>query len=177
MDPFREFIDISDDENDDLMVEFDQDHSAIHEDHSTGRLTTAEPPNNLGSGSGRTLSDKYEICLKEILGVFPDISHDHVQTLYSQQAASDTPLVPQEISMAQILIEKILDGCTYPKEKDRMRELKRKRSDKDIDEEETTKWKSTGLRKDPTEYAKIAYVTPDGTTFILPGIIDVNIVA
>lgn len=160
MDPFREFIDISDDENDDLMVEFDQDHSAIHEDHSTGRLTTAEPPNSLGSGSGRTLSDKYEICLKEILEVFPDISLDHVQTLYSQQAVSDTPLVPREIPMAQILIEKILDGGTYPKEKDRMRELKRKRSDKDIDEEETTKWKSTGLRKDPPEYAKIAYVTP-----------------
>ena len=76
----------------------------------------------------------YERCLTEILELFPDISHDHAKKLYDAEVEA-----PRQggspLTIARDLIEKILDKGKYPKEKDRLNELKRKRL-RDSDEEE-----------------------------------------
>lgn len=129
-----------------------------------------EIENNLGTVSNRirnetrpthvrNVFDSYQSCLREILEIFPDISHDHVQHIYNKHTEVIIPDGQQENTVAQALIEKILDSGDYPKEKDRIKELKRKRSDKENDEEEAAKWKYMDLRDDPAEYAKVAYVS------------------
>ena len=65
----------------------------------------------------------FDACLREVLEIFPDISHDHVQELYDVQLPH--PVDGQTV--AQNLITQILDKGKYPKEKDRLKELKRKR--------------------------------------------------
>ena len=83
----------------------------------------------------------YEQCLQEILQVFPDISHKHVRNLYESPhvAGVVTPGFPGPES----LIPLILDGGQYPKERDRLNELKRKRlSELNSDDERALTWKN-----------------------------------
>jgi len=66
-----------------------------------------------------------EDCLHRILEIFPDIAHDHVRQLYqdkSQGGASGVELYDD-------LVRLILDSESYPKERERRQELKRKRQD------------------------------------------------
>ena len=104
-----------------------------------------------------TVYSPYEDCLAEILEVFPDISREHVQSLYNNRTHQDNPYGQ---SAAQILIDTILDAGKYPKERDRIKELKRKRSDKNSDEEEAARWKYADLRDNAMEYSKVASVFP-----------------
>lgn len=80
----------------------------------------------------------YDRCLLGILELFPDISHEHVKHLYDAEVS-----VAQSDNSSSViiehLIEKILDKRTFPKEKDRLNELKRKRA-QDSDEEETAEY-------------------------------------
>lgn len=95
----------------------------------------------------------YDACLAEVIEVFPDISREHVQSLYNKLDHQNGPYAQ---TPAQILIEKILDGGKYPREKDRIKELKRKRSDRNSDEEEAARWKYADLRENALEYSKVA---------------------
>lgn len=76
----------------------------------------------------------YERCLSEVLELFPDISRDHVKILYDTKLQHDRTESPPP-TIVQDLIEKILEKGKYPKEKDRLNDLKRKRS-RDSDQEE-----------------------------------------
>lgn len=162
MDPFHEIINLSDEDG------YDSDGSSynlerdflLHNDeiqNDVEAMNIAQIHETTPSGIRNPL-DSYQSCLKEIVEVFPDISHDHVQQIYNQHMGVPILNQRQEGRVAPTLIEKILDGGNYPKERDRIRELKRKRSDKDADEEEAAKWKYLDLRDGPTEYAKVAYV-------------------
>ena len=66
----------------------------------------------------------YQKCLEAVLAVFPDISHDHVQQLWNRSAWG--ALIGSDM-LNQTLIERILDEGAYPKEKDRLRELKKRK--------------------------------------------------
>lgn len=103
----------------------------------------------------RTVVSPYDVCLAEIVEVFPDISREHVKSLYNDLDHQNGPYAQ---TPAQILIEKVLDGGNYPKEKDRIKELKRKRSDRNSDEEEAARWKYAELRDNALEYSKVARV-------------------
>lgn len=105
------------------------------------------------SSGARVVVSPYEECLAEVVEVFPDISREHVQSLYNSLTHEDN-LYAQ--TAAQVLIEKVLDGDKYPKEKDKMKELKRKRSDKNNDEEEAARWKYADMRDNALEYSKVA---------------------
>lgn len=94
----------------------------------------------------------YQECLDEVLEVFPDISRDHVQQLYNTRVQSWGPYGV----VGSTFIEQILDAGTYPKEKDRLKDLKRKRSVKTSDEEEASRWKHFGFRANPHQYFKVA---------------------
>lgn len=81
-----------------------------------------------------------DVC-HEVVEVFPDISVDHVRQLYDARVLRDNNL--GRAGLAQDIILEILDGKTYPKEKDSIREKKRKRSrDLDSDEEEAARWRA-----------------------------------
>ena len=102
----------------------------------------------------------YETCLTEVLEVFPDISHEHVRQLYDTRVQSlDHEL--RRADIAQELILQILDGKAYPKEKDRINELKRKRTEVlSSDEEEAARWKAVERGQEINLYFVEAYVTP-----------------
>ena len=90
----------------------------------------------------------YQTCLNAIIEVFPDICHDHVQQLYDARLEDpETVQPPLRVfaadAVAQEIVMQILDGGgKYPKEKDRIKELKRKRSMKlNSDDEEANRWR------------------------------------
>ncbi len=172
MEPFRDWeaIELSDGEDDDSFT-FDADQEFLANDefdrgspsHNRQAEEDVDPlnygrPNGPGSRGAPNPIDSYQACLPEILEVFPDISHDHVQQIYDKDFEAIGPYERHNNTTAQRLIGKILDNGNYPKEKDRIRELKRKRSSKNIDEEEAAKWKYMNLRDDSAEYAKVSKV-------------------
>ncbi|KAL8947596.1 MAG: hypothetical protein Q9222_006136 [Ikaeria aurantiellina] len=79
---------------------------------------------------------QYEECRRIVLDVFPDVSHDHLRSLYDDHIATGEPVLGA--SSSEALISQLLDGGKYPKEKDRLNELKRKRSLKSDDERAST---------------------------------------
>jgi len=162
MDPFPRVIELSDDDedySDGSVYDFERNFLA-----NDSEIETDDEPLDVGQDNGtrpsgrRNLLDGYQSCLGDVLEVFPAISHDYVQKLFSKENENLGVNAGQEITVAPRLIENILDHGVYPKEKDRIRELKRKRTDKDNDEEEAAKWKYMDLRDDPAEYARVAYV-------------------
>ena len=108
-------------------------------------MMPAEPPIDVDITSG------YDACLQEVLEIFPDISRDHVQHLYDAQLLQ--PRNGQAI--AQHLITQILDAGKYPKEKDRLKELKRKRF-ADSDEEEVAYLKNLERNPFDSQYTQVA---------------------
>ena len=157
MDPPRDVIDLlSEDESDGQEDSDDSLFNNYLNDDVSGVHTSPLPgrtPAPYSSGP-RMAASPYETCLAEILEVFPDISREHVQSLYDNLNHQAT--TPFAQTAAQVLIERILDGGKYPKEKDRIKELKRKRSDKNSDEEEAARWKYADMRDNALEYSKVA---------------------
>lgn len=148
--PPRDVIDLDSEEDSDNSF-FDnylnEEVSSVHISPVPGRT-----PVPYSSGP-RTAVSPYDACLAEILEVFPDISREHVQSLYNDLNLQNDPFAQ---TAAQVLIERILDGGNYPKEKDRIKELKRKRSDRNGDEEEAARWKYADMRDNAMEYSKVA---------------------
>ena len=107
-------------------------------------------------GSLENTIDHYNMCLIEIVEVFPDISRMYVQRIYDQQVALANHSDQQEGTVAQLLIDKILSERTYPKEKDSAKDLKRKRSTASLDDEEAGKWKRTERGSDTEAYVDVA---------------------
>lgn len=138
--------------------------AAFDDDYPEGaerlqRLATLEPP-GLPTAKENP-KNQYEVCLAEILDVFPDISHDYVRQLY------DTWTLKSQTSQSQIqghsvlydLTMEILDTGKYPKERDRINDLKRKRSEAlNSDEEEEAKWKDVERELAANIYLREAYV-------------------
>ena len=162
MNSVYEIIDLSDEDGDvanESHLEYERDFLAI--DNEIGDEVEAR---NMGLEREIRPShicstfDSYESCLREVLEIFPDVSYDYVQQIYNKHIEVMGPFEKKEDTVARRVIEEILDSGTYPKEKDRIRELKRKRTDKDVDEEEAAKWRYMHLRDDPIEYCKVAYV-------------------
>lgn len=102
------------------------------EDYLDPSLTASLPPPIMAT---------YEQCLRDVLDVFPDISHEHVKKLYDGR--DQIEIVAPAISNAGTLISLILDEGEYPRERDRLNELKRKRlSELDDDDERAAEWKN-----------------------------------
>ena len=95
----------------------------------------------------------FDSCLRKILELFPDISHLYVQELYDAQM-----LVSVQGQTLQTTIENLtnllLEKGKYPKERDRLKELKRKRPDSD--EEEVAYLKSIERGEATFQYSHIS---------------------
>lgn len=157
--PPRDVIDLLSEEETDGQEDSDNSffNSYLNEDVSGGHISPVPSLTPAAHSSGtRPVTSPYGTCLAGLLEVFPDISREHVQSLYNNLNLQDSPFAQ---TAAQVLIEKVLDGGKYPKEKDRIKELKRKRSDKNSDEEEAARWKYADLRDNALEYSKVAWVS------------------
>ena len=155
--PPRDVIDLlSDDEENDGHEESDNSffESFLNDDVSSVHISPVPSRAPAPSADGtRTVVSSYEKCLAELLEVFPDISREYIQSLYNSLGDQNGLYVQ---TAAQVLIEKVLDEGKYPKEKDRIKELKRKRGDKNSDEEEAARWKYADMRDNALEYSKVA---------------------
>lgn len=127
----------------------------------------AVPPNL--SRDTRDHHAQFEKCFKNLSDVFPDISSEYVRNLFDTWVR-----VPRSLDDADPINDachdltvQILDTTSYPKEKDRINELKRKRSDAlDSDEEEKLLWKAA-RNEDPKEsYMNAAYVSTNLFAFL-----------
>ena len=104
-----------------------------------------------------TVPQTFESCLTEVLEILPDVSHIHVQELYNARE-SDGQATPN-VSASQELVMQILDAGKYPKEKDRLNELKRKRSiAMSSDDERAARWKNAERGVGALHYSYEAYV-------------------
>ena len=154
--PPRDVIDLDSEDDFDLKEDSDNSFFDLYLNEEVSGVHTSPVPGGTPAPSSSvppTTVSPYNTCLAEILEVFPDISREHVQSLYDKLNHQNDPYAQ---TAAQALIEKVLDGGNYPKEKDRIKELKRKRSDRNSDQEEAARWKFADLRDNALEYSKVA---------------------
>ena len=154
--PPRDVIDLDSEDEFDLNEGSDNSFFDLYLNEEVSGVHISPVPGGtpaLSSSVHPTTVSPYDTCLAEILEVFPDISREHVQSLYDELNHQNDPYAQ---TAAQVLIEKVLDGGNYPKEKDRIKELKRKRSDRNSDQEEAARWKFADLRDNALEYSKVA---------------------
>ncbi|KAL8681631.1 MAG: hypothetical protein Q9186_002300 [Xanthomendoza sp. 1 TL-2023] len=101
----------------------------------------------------------YDGLLQKILDVFPDISHEHVKSLYDSHPTN--ALSPDGVPLSEGIISQILDAKNYPKERDRQNELKRKRSKSPkSDDERAAKWSINGGRGEEASAPNWNYCRP-----------------
>ncbi len=158
--PRGEIIQIEDDSDDLSLPSGDEAFFSLNEvDAAFNNNDSTDPAVFRGERNSRTprgglpeYRNFYQTCFNGVVEVFPDISHDHVQQLYDARLEDaetlQVPLLsttPENVS--QEIIMKILDGGgKYPKEKDRIKELKRKRSMKlNSDDEEAARWREAAM--------------------------------
>ena len=97
----------------------------------------------------------YQDYRTQVLGVFPDICLDHIKELFNARtgAVEEQPvLTANEISQA--IITQILDNGNYPKEKDKRKTLKRKRSANEGSDSENSKWTSQDRSAESYHYTE-----------------------
>lgn len=118
--------------------------SVSADDHG---LVYDEPPRYTNEEHMKPLSEQG--CLTQVLEIFPDISHDHVGQLYRDSVAAGE----LTFDFCETLVRKILDGGTYPKEKDKQ-ELKRKRAPSDSENDEIAELQKNDVA--PHRYFELA---------------------
>jgi hypothetical protein len=104
----------------------------------------------------------YTKCLEDLSCIFPDICSEYVRGLFDtwMQVRRYGQNSDQIHDACHDLTVQILDASSYPKEKDRIKELKRKRSQAlNSDEEEELKWKDARKGEGMESYMDAAYVS------------------
>lgn len=137
--------------------EFLEDDGSNTDNHDTGRvhargsgqikLEDLAPPN-----SPHALIDHKVECVDNVLAVFPDICRDYVSELYNGGFGE----VAEQL-VAHIL-DKLDNGSDYPKAKDKLKSLKRKRV-VDEDEEAANKYGSIDREYGSHDYSTLTFVT------------------
>ena len=97
-------------------------------------------------GSEEPSHIQYEKCLETLVEIFPGISLEYVRELYNTciQASQSIPDTSRVRRAFEEMALQIVDANPYPKEKDRINELKRKRSQAvDSDKEDMLQRKSS----------------------------------
>ncbi|KAK3072921.1 hypothetical protein LTR53_005920 [Teratosphaeriaceae sp. CCFEE 6253] len=96
-----------------------------------------------------------EVCLQTVLEIFPDISHDHVRTLWNSldSEAEGHESLPGSARLDNI-IEQLVSATSYPKQ-ERTSQPRRKRKREDsINEPDTKRWEREDREVMPT-YLKV----------------------
>ena len=97
-----------------------------------------------------------DLCLAKILEVFPDISQDHVRTIYQERRMQDFAIRDDRAyyDPSEILIHQIIETPSYPKQRD----TKRKRPvSSNVSQEDDEKWDLDDGPRDNV-YLDAAYV-------------------
>ena len=90
-------------------------------------------------------------CVDDVLSVFPDICRDYVSELY------DSGIGEIAEQLVAHILDKLDNGTDYPKAKDKLKTLKRKR-EVDEDEEATNKYGSIDRENGSHDYSTITFV-------------------
>jgi hypothetical protein len=136
--------------------EFLEDDSSIVDNQDAGYAHAS------GSGHGNVedlappklphaLIDHKVECVDDVLSVFPDICRDYVSELYDSRVGE----IAEQL-VAHIL-DKLENGTDYPKAKDKLKTLKRKR-EVDEDEEATNKYGSLDRENGGHDYSTLTFV-------------------
>jgi len=124
-----------------------QDASYAHaSEYDQGNVEDLAPPN-----LPYALIDHKVECVDDVLSVFPDICRDYVSELYDSGVGE----IAEQL-VAHIL-DKVDNGTNYPKAKDKLKTLKRKR-EVDEDEEAANKYGSIDREYGSHDYATITFV-------------------
>lgn len=121
-----------------------------------------EVPSSSPLGSGEISHVQYGECLATLSDVFPGISSEYVRELYDtwREVPRPHPHLHQVIHAFQDMTLQILEASSYPKEKDRINELKRKRSQAlHSDGEDSLQWKGDRKGQESAGYVNAAYVS------------------
>lgn len=155
---FIEIMDSSDDDQDVRLEDFlspEELQAAVDRSLLPFRLSPGpQNPPDRNASNPRVIPSMqipvaagYDLCLQNVLDVFPDISHDHVKALYDSHPTD--ALSPDAVPLSEEIISQILDTGKYPKERDRQNELKRKRSEMgNSDDERAAKWTNSERSKE-----------------------------
>lgn len=110
----------------------------------------------------------YERCLVDLSNVFPGISSEYVQGLFDTWNKNSRLFSPVDQQNAcHDLSLQILDANSYPRERDRVNDLKRKRSRSlDSDEEARLQWKGNRDAQGEKSYFNAVYVCNTLSAFI-----------
>jgi hypothetical protein len=101
--------------------------------------------------SPSAINDQKVECVDDVLSVFPDICRDYVSELYDSGAGE----IAEQL-VAHIL-DKLDNGSDYPKAKDKLKTLKRKR-EVDEDEEAANKYGSLDRENGSHDYSTLTFV-------------------
>jgi hypothetical protein len=143
---WREFLE------DDGSIADNQDAGYAHTSGSgQGNVEDLAPPN-----FPHALVDHKVECVDDVLSVFPDICRDYVSELY------DSGLGEIAEHLVAHILDKLDNGSDYPKAKDKLKTLKRKR-EVDEDEEAANKYGSINRENGSHDYSTITFVIQLGT--------------
>ena len=136
-------IDSSSDDEGYQLIDLDNEHDAHAKADDPHQNASSDPSNH------------YDACFRSVLELFPDISHDHIRNLYDEKIQSTHGVEPD--SLIPLLLDSILNGGSYPKEKDRLRALKdlQRKGDADrAEDDEAARWKLRNPQLESPFYAK-----------------------
>ncbi len=137
---WREFLE------DDISAADNQD--AVHAYASGSGQSNVE---NLAPPDPQALIDHKVDCVDDVLSVFPDICRDYVSELYNSGVGE----IAEQL-VAHIL-DKLDNGSEYPKAKDKLKTLKRKR-EVDEDEEAANKYGRIDREVGSHDYSTLTFV-------------------
>jgi hypothetical protein len=135
----------------------------LEDDNSTADDQDAGYAHAGGSGQGNledlapanfphALIDRKVECVDDVLSVFPDICRDYVSELY------DSGVYKIAEHLVAHILDKLDSGTDYPKAKDKLKTLKRKR-EMDEDEEAANKYGSIDRENGSHDYSTLTFVT------------------
>ncbi|KAF2216827.1 hypothetical protein CERZMDRAFT_92898 [Cercospora zeae-maydis SCOH1-5] len=79
-----------------------------------------------------------ETCLQQVLEVFPDISHEHVLSLYTELGQQQPPVLASDIY--QNIITKLLEADGYPKQGKGKQPAAKRKADSELPNDDFKRW-------------------------------------
>ena len=159
-DAWRHFVTL---EDDDALAYLPQNSTDIETPPLDAALSSALVSPSLDNPYSPVTDPEilYLLYFEKVLEVFPDICHEHIRLLYNARTRAfgeQQSAAPQD-DISQGVIMQILDTGKYPKEKDKKKELKRKRSSGAAGDEDDAEWTAQDRPKpDNTHYSEDMYV-------------------
>ena len=91
-----------------------------------------------------------DTCLKRVLEIFPDVSHEHVINLYDDQEQNADDFLMSGAARLDNIIDKLVSEPDYPKEQKGKQSMKKRKREDSIDDAEAQKWEKADRETAPS---------------------------